>query len=295
MYDKTVRRRRAVLGLLVVSSLILLTAYFGESGGGALHGVQRGTSEVLNPVQEGASRALKPVRDLFAWFGDTLDAKGKVSDLTAERDRLRAELARQESATYENARMAKLLQTSGALGLDDYGPVVGRVIVASPTVFYATIRVDKGSSDGVRVGQPVMNESALIGRVTVVFRGAAQVTLLTDTSTTDTAAGVSARAGARNVFGVVEPVGAGNPNDLLLANVSPGARLDAGDRVVTRGTVANPEQLDSLYPPGLPIGVITRIDREGTDTQQVHLRPYANMKDLDFVQILTRPQGPASS
>ena len=95
MYDKTVRRRRAVLGLLVASSLILLTAYFGESGSGALHGVQRGTSEVLNPVQEGASRALKPVRDLFGWFGDTLDAKGKVEELSAERDRLRGELAQQ--------------------------------------------------------------------------------------------------------------------------------------------------------------------------------------------------------
>ncbi|HEV7807537.1 MAG TPA: hypothetical protein VGO80_17080, partial [Solirubrobacteraceae bacterium] len=139
MYDKTVRRRRAVLGLLVASSLILLTAYFGESGGGALHGVQRGTSEILNPVQEGASRALKPVRDLFGWFGGTLAAKGKVEDLTADRDRLRGELARQDNATYENQRMATLLQTDGALGLDAYGPKTSRVIAQSPTVWYATI------------------------------------------------------------------------------------------------------------------------------------------------------------
>ena len=191
MYDKTVRRRRAVLGLLVVSSLILLTAYFGESGGGALHGVQRGTSEILNPVQEGASRALKPVRDLYGWFGDTLSAKGKVKDLTAERDRLRAELARQENATYENARMAKLLETDGALQLDAYAPKTGRVIVTSPTVWYATIRIDKGSDDGIKVGQPVINEQALIGRVTSVFSGTAQVTLLTDTKSS-----ISARAGS---------------------------------------------------------------------------------------------------
>jgi rod shape-determining protein MreC len=241
-------------------------------------------------VQEGASRALKPVRDLFGWFGDTLDAKGKVKDLTAERDRLRAELARQENATYENARMAKLLETSGALGLASYHPKIGRVISASPTVWYATIRVDKGSTDGVAVGQPVMSESALVGRVTAVFRGAAQVTLLTDTSTSDTGAGVSARAGSDNVFGIVEPVGAGNPNDLLLNNVAPGAKLNPGDRVVTRGTVSNTDRLTSLYPSGLPIGEITRIEREGTDTQQVHLRPYANMRDLDFVQILTQPR-----
>ena len=292
MYDKTVRRRRAVLGLLVVSSLILLTAYFGESGGGALHGVQRGTSEVLNPVQEGASRALKPVRDLFGWFGDTLHAKGEVKDLTAERDRLRAELARQDNAMYENARLAKLVETNGALGLKAYGAKAGRVIATSPTVWYATIRIDKGSSDGVRLGQPVMNEEALVGRVTAVFSGAAQVTLLTDTSASDTMAGVSARAGRAGVFGVVEPVGAGNPNDLLLTNVPPGAKLDPGDRVVTRGTVSDTDRFPSLYPSGLPIGVITRIDNKGTDTQEVHLRPYANMRDLDFVQILTRPQGP---
>ncbi len=283
MYDKTVRRRRAVLGLLVVSSLILLTAYFGESGSGALHGVQRGTSEVLNPVQEGASRALKPVRDLFGWFGDTLSAKGKVEDLTAERDRLRRELAARDNASYENQRMAKLLQTQGALSLSSYGPKTGRVIVQSPTVWYATIRIDKGSSDGVRVGQPVVNEEALIGRVTVVFRGAAVVTLLTDTKSS-----VQARAGRRDVFGQVEPVGAGNPNDLLLKFTPPNARLNPGDRVVTRGTVSDTDRLPSLYPPGIPIGVITRIDHEGTDTEEVHLRPYANMRSLDFVQVLTR-------
>jgi rod shape-determining protein MreC len=285
VYDKTVRRRRAVLGLLVVSSLILLTAYFGESGGGALHGVQRGTSEILNPVQEGASRALKPVRDLYGWFGDTLSAKGKVKELTAERDRLRAELANQENATYENARLAKLLETNGALQLDAYAPKTGRVIVTSPTVWYATIRIDKGSDDGIKVGQPVINEQALIGRVTSVFSGTAQVTLLTDTKSS-----ISARAGERDVFGMVEPVGAGNPNDLLLKFTPPNARLNPGDRVVTRGTVSDTDRYPSLYPPGIPIGVVTRIDNEGTDTEEVHLRPHANMRSLDFVQVLTRTQ-----
>jgi len=169
VYDKTVRRRRAVLGLLVACSLILLTAYFGESGGGALHGVQRGTSEVLNPVQEVASRALKPVRDLFGWFGDTIAAKGQLKDLRAERDRLRTEALRNESLVRDNQRLSGLLQLDGALDLNALGPKTGRVIFQSPTVWYATIRVDKGSDDGVRVGQPVINEEALIGRRSVWF------------------------------------------------------------------------------------------------------------------------------
>jgi rod shape-determining protein MreC len=288
VYDKTVRRRRAVLGLLVACSLILLTAYFGESGGGALHGVQRGTSEVLNPVQEGASRALKPVRDLFGWFGDTIAAKGEVKDLRAERDRLRTEALHNESLVRDNKRLSDLLQLDGALDLQSMGPKTGRVIFQSPTVWYATIRVDKGSDDGVRVGQPVINEEALIGRVTDVIGGSAQVTLITDSTMK-----VPARAGRRGVFGIVEPASAGNPTDLVMKFAPPGTKLNPGDRVLTRGTEPE-DRRQSLYPAGLPIGAITRIDNEGTDTQEIHLRPFADMRSLDFVQILTKPRGPGS-
>ena len=287
MYDKTVRRRRAVLGLLVACSLILLTAYFGEGPGGALHGIQRGTSEILNPVQEGASRIFKPVRDLFNWFGDTIDAKAQVDDLRKERDELRTQVARDGQAVAENEQLRKLVELRGALSLQDFGPRTGRVTLQSPTVWYATIRVDLGADDGVRAGQPVMNEEALIGHVTEAFGGAAQVTLLTDTTSK-----VSVRIGKKATFGVVEPSSAGNPTDLVVKFAPAGAPLNVGDRVVTRGTVSDTDRLKSLYPPGLPIGKVTRIDNEGTDTQEIHVEPYADMRSLDFVQILTKPDGP---
>lgn len=285
MYDKTVRRRRAVLGLLVAFSLILLTAYFGEKDSGPMHGVQRGASEVLNPIQDGASRALKPVRDLFGWFGDTIDAKGDVDDLRAERNRLRTELLQAQSANAENQRLRRMLDLGNQLGIADYDPLRGRVIATSPTVWYATIRVNKGSSDGVREGQPVMNEQALIGRVTEVFSGSAQVTLITDTTSA-----VPAKAGRTEIFGIAEPASAGNPNDMEL-KFAPGGQIKEGDRVVTRGTVTDTRRLTSLFPPGLPIGRVTRIENAGTDTEEIHMRPFANMRDLEYVQILTRPGG----
>src|SRR3712207_2661879 len=109
MYDKQVRRRRAVLAALVACCILLLTAYFGESASGTLHGVQRGAMEVLAPIQEGANRALKPFRDLLGWFGDTLDAKEQRDDLRAERDRLRQEVARLEMERVENEELRGLL------------------------------------------------------------------------------------------------------------------------------------------------------------------------------------------
>ncbi len=139
-----------------------------------------------------------------------------------------------------------------------------------------------------------MNESALIGRVTAVFSGAAQVTLLTDTGRSGTAPACP-RAPARAASSASSsPSAPATPTTCCCATCRPAPSSTPATACVTRGTVTDRDDLSSLYPRGLPIGVITRIDNEGTDTEEVHLRPYANMRDLDFVQVLTRPSGPGT-
>ncbi len=280
MYDKSVRRRRAVLGLLVVSCLILLTATFGSTGGAGFF------NEVISPIQEGASRALKPVRDLVGWFGDTLDAKGQVKDLRTERDALRQQAVAAQAAERENAELRKQLEMNQALGLDAYAPVGARVITYDPSVWYSRIGIDKGSGDGVKPGMPVVAPGGLVGTVEAVTRGTAQVTLITDSSS-----GVPARTNVGNppVQGVVESSGAGNPNDLLLNYTPPRREVRLKSRIVTAGT--NSRKFNSLYPPNIPIGEVTRVDDAGSDSQQVHLRPYVDLRGLEFVQVLTAVNG----
>lgn len=282
MYDaKTVRRRRAVLGLLVASSLILLTASFGD-GGGPLSSVQRGVFEVVSPIQEGASRALKPFRDLFGWVGDTIDAKGEVEDLREERDRYRAEAVAAKSALQENARLRGLLDLEQTAELDRYQPVTARVNGRSSIVLAATINIDKGSSSGIRLDQAVVTGGGLVGKVTTVTRGAAQVTLITDHSI-----GVSARVLESSVTGFVETA-VGNPRDLILNGTRRTDRVERRQTIVTAGTRSSEPKLQSLYPPGIPIGEVTRIEEPGSDQQKVHLRPFVDVGRIDFVQVLTR-------
>lgn len=288
MYDKTVRRRRAVLGLLVVCSLILLTAYFGESPGSPLHSVQRGFLEVVSPVQDGASRALKPVRDLFGWFGDTMDAKD-------ERDRLREELEEARRVAIANeadARRAdeleRLLGLDEELGLDQMGPVAARVITRSPTLWYSTVTINKGSSDGVRVDQPVLNGDGLVGTVTAVTSSSAVVTLITDHTS-----GVSAVVNESGVAGVIQPA-VGKPDDLLLEFIRRGDRIEEGQTIVTAGSRS--ARYESLFPPGIPVGTVTKVDPSELDVyQRVHVRPFAQLRRLDVVQVLTDPQGDGTS
>jgi rod shape-determining protein MreC len=74
VYDKTVRRRRAVLGLLVALSIILLSAFFGDSSAGLLGSIQAGFLDVFAPIQEGVSTVLTPVRDVIDSIDDVVHA-----------------------------------------------------------------------------------------------------------------------------------------------------------------------------------------------------------------------------
>jgi rod shape-determining protein MreC len=287
VHDKQVRRRRAVLALLVGVSLILLTAYFGESPSSPLHSVQRGIVEVLSPIQEGASKALKPIRDIAGWFSDTFHAKSERDRLRTEVQRLRAELAQAQSAQAQNVQLTKQIQLDNSGSISSYKPVAAHVIGRDPTLWYATIEVDKGSADGVHVNDPVTGDGALVGKVTTVAANVSFVTLITDHSFAVTA---QVQDGSGDT-GVLVPA-VGNPNQLILQYLPRRAPIQVGQQVVTAG-FKDPSDpaLSSLFPAAIPIGQVSNANQNALlNSGQVQVDPAADLRHLDAVQILTAPQ-----
>jgi rod shape-determining protein MreC len=287
MHDKAVRRRRAVLAILVILSLFLLTAYFGESSGGGLHAVQRGAMEVLAPIQEGANRALKPFRDLFGWFGDTLDAKDERDKLRKERDALREQLAQVTVEKRDLEQRSGLEEQNTSGGLGDYDPVEARVLARSPSTWFQTLQINKGASDGVRVDQPVVNAEGLVGKVKSVSDGNAVVMLLTDPEF-----GVSAETLESHEPGSVGPA-EGAPGDLRLDLVPNAKDVKTGELIITAGTstATGSGELASLYPRAIPIGKVKRIETgEGELDRVIHVEPVADLRRLDIVEVLTEPR-----
>jgi rod shape-determining protein MreC len=280
--DKTVRRRRAVLLLLVVLSLILLTAYFGEASNGRLHSVQRAFLTVVSPIQDGANKALKPVRDLFGWFGETADAKSQRDQLRKQVDALRRQLAAVQAEQRRSKQVGGITQLDSSLSIADYHPVTATVVGKSPNLWYETVDIGAGEDAGVRLNDPVINGEGLIGKVSEVASDGAEVSLITDSTV-----GVSARVGSSNSTGIIQPK-VGDPSDLLLQYLPASAQPSVGEEVVTSGTVDPPD--DSLYPPGLPIGQVTKVGEESA-YKTVDVQPYANLHNLDVVQVLTSVQG----
>jgi rod shape-determining protein MreC len=283
MYDRQVRRRRAVLAALVALSLLLLTAYFGESAGGGLHSVQRGALQVLGPIQEGASRVLKPFRDLFSWVGATVDAQQERDDLVKQRDALEKQVTALQAARLENEQLHQMLEINTA-SLDRFSPVKARVAARSPNLFYSTLTINKGSGDDVHVDDPVVAANgALVGRVTQTTGAYSIVTLLTDEDFA-----VAARTLKSNTQGAVQSE-FGARGDLILDVVEDPRDIKEGERVVTAGSLS--QDLRSYYPPNITIGTISRVDLgEGDLDRKVHIKPAADLPGLQWVEVLTRDE-----
>jgi rod shape-determining protein MreC len=244
--------------------------------------MQRGAQEAFAPLETGTSRALKPVRDLFGWFGDTIDAKGENEDLRAEVERLRRQLGVAETARHDVRELRALVGLSESEGYpQETDPVGARVMVRSPTVWYSTLKIDKGSKDGVRRDQPVVAAGGLVGKITDVTDGSAEVTLITDSSS-----GVSAQVMPNGATGTIHPV-VGDPEDLLLDYIAKGRRVSEGTTVVTSGFES--DGLNSIFPRGIAIGRVTEVDpQEVEQFQRVHVKPFADIRGIDYVQVLTK-------
>ena len=282
MHSKQVRRRRAVVAALVVVSLILLTAYFGGSSSNPLHAVQRGVVTVFSPVQKGASVALSPFRDIASFFSDTFKAKSQVSGLRSEVHQLQAKLAQAQYAASLNAQLSKQVRLDNSNSLASYKPVTAEVTFRDPSLWYATVEVDKGTADGVRVDDPVTGDGALVGQVTAAGSNFSIVTLITDHTMAE-AAGVPAAGGNS---GILVPA-VGNPNQLVLQYLPRNAPIQTGQQVVTVGFKSG--SLQDLYPPGIPIGQVSNVGNDLANNGEVQVTPDADLRHFAVVQILTTP------
>ncbi len=281
MYRKQVRRRRAVLVALIVLSLVLLSSHFSEAESGPLHAIQRGVATIFAPVGEVAERALKPVRDLVNWFDETFDARGENEDLRAEVAKLRAQLVAAEDAEGDNEQFRKLLGLADKdPGLAEYDLVTGRVIGRSPTVWFADVTIDKGSSSQIERNDAVINGDGLVGRVSDVTSGTAQVQLITDHDNA-----VSAQVLPSGPTGIVEPE-VGDPEDLLLDFIDNDETIQENQTLATAGWSNG--LISSAYPPGIPIGRVSEAEEASQQRfQRVHVTPFADLRQLEWVQVLT--------
>jgi rod shape-determining protein MreC len=277
-----------VLGVLVVLSLVLITVYFRESEGGALHDLQSAGATVLRPFEVGATRVARPFQDLYDYLRGLVNAKSERDRLRAENERLRRQVIQYQSKALENNTLkTELDYISGKRFPRDYRPLTAAIVSKPQSQFEQRVVIAAGRANGIAKDDPVISAEGLVGKVTKVVEHQAQVTLLTDEDSAVSAIDVDTRA-----EGIVKH-GHGPGSSLFLDQVPRSEHVGADDRIATAGW--HNGKLSSLYPAGIAIGRVTSVGFPSTDLYaRVQVTPYVDFSALDSVIVLVakHPENP---
>lgn len=265
------RRVRQLLGLMILTSITLITIDYRGGANSPFRGLRRSAGNFFGPIERGVSSALRPV-------GNALSALGNVGNADRDIKRLQAELAKIEFQKRQNEdnkrqydeamRLLKLLNEG------QYTTIASHVIAAAPTNFTWTVTIDAGSDRGVRRDQTVVNADGLVGRVIEVSKFTSTVLLAIDVKST-----VGARLSYSGERGFVS----GNGTKPLRFEVTPAdAVVRIGQPVVTAG---------STFVPAVPIGeVLETRAAPGATSRTVFLKPYVNFSHLDLVGVVVKQE-----
>lgn len=269
MYRRSARQRLALLGLLAVTAVVV-TLDFRSNPGGPIRRVQDAAVSLVAPVQEGISTVLRPIGDFLSTLRDIPTLKRRVSELENERDRLRERQSAIPEIQRENERLRALLSEQSWKA----GKTLGAAVISGPiSNLEASRLLDKGSDDGVREGMSVVAAEGLLGRVVFTAPKYSKVLLLIDPRHA-----VGARLTATGETGVVE---GRNEQDLFFDLIDISTKVDPGETVVTSGYDRG------IYPPGIPIGRVTKIATSKSGVSKTALvRPFVDFGRLDHVLVL---------
>jgi len=237
-------RRYGILLAVVLVSLVLLTV---QTRGGGTGRAGELVAIVVTPVQ---SLLVRINRGAVAFWVNYLEWKSVRHENTALRndnERLRVQAMQVEETREENARLRRLLLLRDRLPL---ATVAGEVIGREAGGWVRSLTVNRGRGDGIGQQTPVIVPDGLVGRVIQVHRSAAVIQLLNDPAST-----VGAVAQRTRTAGLVEGDAGGTLRFKFMAR--DGANVAPGDLVVTSG-------LGTLFPKGLPVGRIIKIEDKGS-------------------------------
>lgn len=224
---------------------------------------------ILSPVELSTANfflSIESLWDRYLWLGD-VQQNNKL--LLKQLKRLELDNITLKEKILETSRFDDLLGLSEELG---FKSLTARVIGKDSSKWVDSVTIDIGRNDGVRVGNAVLDGSAVVGKLTVVGPKSSKVLLLTDS-----VSAIDAVVQRTRAPGVVESVGDGQ---LVMRYVVKEDDISVGDQIVSSG-------LDGAYPKGILIGIVTRVESEVAGLfHRVHLRPSANLRKLETVLLV---------
>jgi rod shape-determining protein MreC len=226
------------------------------------------------PIQQAALAPVAAVTRMKEFFSAQAELRGENAELREERLQAAKDLLTLEALRSENDRLRSLLDAKQRVPTDG---VLAEIVYSGRDPFARKVIVDRGDAQGLKAGQAVIDAAGVVGQVTRVYPLLAEVTLLTHK---DHAIPVQiVRNGMRGVA-----YGSGDGTTLDLRHMATNAEVQEGDLLVTSG-------LDGIYPPGLPVAKVSRVERTaGFAFARIVLAPAAGIDRHRQVLVLAQAE-----
>lgn len=222
------------------------------------------------PVHEAHATIEGRIHGMLTYYRELSAAADDNKQLRHQLEVLRSHIVRLHEFERENERLRALLNMADSTVVD--GPVA-RVIGVSAAGWAHVVTIDKGRSDGVAIGNPVVAADGVVGRVIAVTGGSSQVLPIIDPKSSVDALVQSSRA-----RGVFEGVGLAGGT---LRFVEGGESVSVGDTIVTSG-------FDGVFPAGLALGRVASVERAPHNLfHQLKVEPSVNLSRLEQVMVVT--------
>ncbi|MDQ0830969.1 rod shape-determining protein MreC [Streptomyces achromogenes] len=266
------RESRLLLVLLIAVAFALITVDIRGGEDSPVDGARQAAAAAFGPIENGVASAVDPVGNAVSAVRDSGERHDRLTGLEQENAALKAKLGSDDRNRSRLAQLDKMLKIAGA---GQYGIKGAEVIaIGAAQGFSWTITIDIGARDGVKRDMTVLNGDGLVGRVTTVGPNTATVLLASDPDFT-----VGTRMEASDELGFASGQG-DRPLRVELLNGK--ADVKRGDRLVTFGS-----QADKPFVPGVPVGVVSRVDPSGGDlTRTLYVTPYVSFTKLDIVGVV---------
>ncbi len=266
-----IARPRITLVVLVLASLTLVTISYKSHGGGIGSIFQNSLRSITNPIRSSADAVVRPIDNVFSGAFHYSSLKQQESKLQHQVSTLKNQVLIANKYQSEAQSLSKLINLPFAQGLPSVAAIVDNY---SPTNTQLSVDLDKGSSQGIKVGEPVVSSLGLIGRVVSVTSNSSTVLLIADPTSS-----VGVEFGKSNHIALA--VGKGSFSSLSVALVNPGTPIHKGETMFTSGLQGG------IFPPGIPVGVVASYSYLPGDLQEhVTISPLANLAHLQYVKVL---------
>jgi len=268
MVMKATRQKKIliILALFLLVTLAIVTCQIRYPGEGPF---LNAVLEVAAPVQSVLSSSLGALQDTWADYLHLVGLREENRRLNRKIEDLTVELSRYREGNLEAGRLRALLSLKQEVRIPS---VAARVIDRNQATLFKTILVSKGTSSGVRVGQPVLSGRGIVGRVISASPNVSKVLLVIDEKSN-----IDALIQRSRTDGILQGNGA---TGAILKYVSNLEDVQAGDVILTSG-------LSGVFPKGLPLGSVVAVDRKADSLfQKIEVAPAADLTRLEEVLIL---------